>query len=104
MPVINTTKALEFGSQVISSSVVAISATGASTFALENLALAQRARITSGAQPTLFRYDGGDPASGIGHYIAANETVIIDGNVNILNLKFLRAGSSDSTVSITLES
>lgn len=88
-------------SGTVSSSAVAITAlTGwAST-----LSPAVRATVTARLGGVMFTYDGATtPTANIGHYLGANQSIVVYGTDNINNLKFIREASTDSAVSVTLE-
>lgn len=97
---INATQAFAFDSATVSSTALTLTDIG---FSAAQVTLANRARVTCLTQAVLFRYDGGDPAALTGHALIANETVVIDGQHNIAQLRFIRAGASDGAVCITLE-
>lgn len=86
----------------ISSAAVAITAAGWSWMA-GNVALADQATITAHTNPVVVTWDGTTPTATIGLYIAANASVTVRGNANVGNIQLIRSGSSDATVSITLE-
>lgn len=71
-------------------------------FTQTELDSAYHARITAGAQPIRFRYDGTAPTAAIGHYLAANTETEVFGSDNITNLQFI-AVSTSSDVFVTLE-
>lgn len=54
-------------------------------FTAELLANAQGMMVTAGANPFRYTCDGTTPTSDLGHYVAANETVVIYGNANVNN-------------------
>jgi hypothetical protein len=98
---IHTTTAFAFGSDSVSTTVIAlVDLTGLSD---ELVAQADRARITVATNPVRYRYDGDDPTATVGHYLAADSETEIVGRQNIGNLRFIRAGGSDGVVSVTLE-
>lgn len=98
MPVINTTSTFAFHMETVSNTAETIRA----IFTGVDIETAQRARITCDTQPLRFRYDGAAPTASSGHYLSVGETVIIDGNDNVLNLSFI-AVSTDGNIAITLE-
>jgi hypothetical protein len=51
----------------------------------------------------MYRYDGGTPTATVGHLLPADGTLEVIGRGNIGNLKFIREASTDSTLSITVE-
>lgn len=63
----------------------------------------RRARITCNAQAIRYRYDGGDPTASLGHRLAPEETVVLEGYKAISQLKMIREGGSDANVFITYE-
>lgn len=96
----NATQAFAFDSATVSSTALTLTDVG---FSAAQVTRANRARVTCLAQPVLYRYDGGVPAASTGHALIANETVVIDGQSNLAELRFIRAGGTDGTVCITLE-
>lgn len=60
------------------------------------------ARITAGANPIRYRYDGTAPTSTVGHYIAAYGTHEVSGQINCKNLQLIAVGGN-SVSTITLE-
>ena len=64
---------------------------------------ADRARVTVSSNAVRYRYDGANPSASTGHYLAADGETIITGKENIARLSFIRAGSADASVSVTLE-
>lgn len=105
MTAINTTLGFAFKNGTISSTAVAMGDIGGAGvgFAVADLDLADRARITCVTQAVSYRYDGGVPTAAGGHIVPINGETIIIGNQNIKNLQFIRAGGSDGAISITLE-
>lgn len=96
-----TTLAYAFGTRAISTTVIPLaSVTGLSADLVKQ---ADRARITVATDAIRYRYDGGDPSATVGHYLPANGETVIEGQENIARLRFIRAGSSDATLSVTLE-
>lgn len=95
------TQAYAFGSVAVSSTAVAITAAGFS-WAAGDLDKARRATITAHTNAVVYTKNGTNPTATTGHVLAANATVVIDGNTNIQALKFIRQ-SSDAAVSVTLE-
>jgi hypothetical protein len=63
---------------------------------------ARRATITNGAVAVRFTWSGTDPTATLGHYLAANESWVVDGQSNVGNLKLLST-AGDSIVTVTLE-
>ena len=59
------------------------------------------------ANVSLFRYDGGNPANPwVGHRVnvtGGDDTLVVRGNTNVNNLKFIRGDIASGTVAITLE-
>lgn len=68
-----------------------------------DLAQADVAVISCNTNGVLITWNGTDPTTTLGHYLAAQSApLVIKGNPNILNLKFIRL-SSDSVVTVHLE-
>jgi len=66
-------------------------------------AWANRAIINNGAQGIRITFDGAtNPSSTVGIAIAANTQFIVDGEVNVSRLRFIRSGGTDSVPSISL--
>ena len=62
-----------------------------------------KAIVAVNAQGIVLTYDGTDPTTTLGLPLASGSSVEIYGNVNIQNLKFIRSGGSDATVTVILE-
>jgi hypothetical protein len=60
--------------------------------------------VVSGTQDVMYTIDGAtDPTSTIGHPIAKGQTIIMDKTFGVpRNLRFIRSGSADAVVTITL--
>jgi len=69
----------------------------------EDVAAADRARITVAGNPVRYRYDGTAPSAAVGHYLAADAEVVVDGRPNLDRLSFIRAGGADGELAVTLE-
>jgi hypothetical protein len=95
-------KAFRTKTATISNSVAAIADAGWSWTA-GDLAAADRAKITAHTNPICVTWDGTAPAATTGMYVAVGATVEIEGNANILALKFIRQGAGDGVASVTLE-
>jgi len=67
------------------------------------LAAATSARISANANGIVVTYDGTTPTATLGHPIAAGETLVLEGGAAVNNLKMIRSGGSDATVTVTLE-
>lgn len=63
---------------------------------------ARWARLTAGAQPIRYRYDGVSPLTNIGHLLAANAQVDLDG-ADLLRQLRLIATTATSTCYLTTE-
>lgn len=68
----------------------------------DDVAVAQRARLTCNSNALNYTLDGTAPTTSAGHTVAANITIEIDGNANIANFQLIRSGGSDATVAATL--
>lgn len=96
-----TTNAYAFGTRAISTGVIPlVSVTGLDA---GQIAQVDRARITVATDAIRYRYDGGDPSATVGHYLPINGETVVEGQENIARLRFIRAGSGDATLSVTLE-
>lgn len=102
MPSVVTAAAYRTKMATISNSAVGISDAGWSWTA-GDVAAADQAIITAHTQPVCMTWDGTTPTATTGMYIAAGGTVTVQGAVNVQNIKLIRQGGSDATVSITLE-
>jgi hypothetical protein len=102
MPNIQTTLAYAFGTNTIADTALDIDNAGFSWGATD-LANAQSAFITTRTAGVMYTYDGTTPTSSIGHLLAQNDNVRINGNVNINNLSFIREAGVSAELSITLE-
>ena len=92
-------KAFQTKALAITGTAKAIASFGFST---AELTKADRAVITAFAQPVVIAVDGNTPTSTLGTYVGANDSITIDGNLNINNLQIIKAGATDSTASMTL--
>lgn len=72
-------------------------------FSNDELAQAARAVITARTAGVMVTWSGITPSASLGHLIATNGTLTIEGNASIQALKLIREAGSDSTVTITLE-
>lgn len=48
-----------------------------------------------------FRMDGTAPTATVGHLMAAGDSFLVTGDVNIPNMKLIRQGGADGTVMVT---
>ena len=67
-----------------------------------DVSTAVKAVISSNVKSIVFSVDGTDPTTTLGVTIAEGASLSIDGNLNIQNLKFIRATGDDATVTIIL--
>ncbi|MBN2392099.1 MAG: hypothetical protein JXR84_15335 [Anaerolineae bacterium] len=73
-------------------------------FSAAQLASANRARISCRTGGVMLTYDNAtDPTATVGHLVAANESLVIEGTDNIRYIRFIREAGTDSTVTVTLE-
>ena len=86
----------------VSSSVVAITDAGWSWTAGDVDAADSAVIGVHGAGVTM-TWDGTTPTATTGVPLAAGATCVMSGNGNVRNVKLIRSGASDATVSITLE-
>jgi hypothetical protein len=66
------------------------------------LEAADYAVITAFAASVVVTTDATTPTATLGTFIGVEDPVTVSGNQNINNLQFIRAGSTDATVSISL--
>lgn len=71
-------------------------------FSTEDMLNAKRLVITAGAGVVRITWDGTNPTSTLGYYLAANTNFVLDGQANIQNFKCISV-AADSIVTITLE-
>jgi hypothetical protein len=71
-------------------------------FGAQNVLNVKRLVITAGANAIRITWDGTDPTSTLGHYIAANENYTLDGQINCSKFKSIGIGG-DSVTTVTLE-
>jgi len=62
-----------------------------------------RAVVTATGGVMRYRYDGGDPTAGAGHLLSHGDMIIVEGSVNIVNFKAIRAGTENGILSVTYE-
>jgi len=98
----NTTKAYATKSATVSSTAKAISHADFS-WGASDLADARRAYISPFSDAVVACWSGETPTATLGHKVDVGGTLVVNGNANINALQFIRAGSSDVTLSITLE-
>ncbi|MCC7423782.1 MAG: hypothetical protein IT428_26250 [Planctomycetaceae bacterium] len=72
-------------------------------FTADELAQAVSAVITSRTAGVMVTWSGVDPTASLGHLVATNGTLRVDGTLNIQALKFIREAAADATVTVTLE-
>ena len=96
------TNAFEMKGNTISDSVLAIS-NASWSWGSTDLSSAEKAIIVSNAEGVVISWDGTDPTTTLGLPIPEGSSVEISGNPNIQNLKFIRSGASDATVTVILE-
>tara|TARA_R110002167_G_scaffold175102_2_gene374273 strand:- start:515 stop:850 length:336 start_codon:yes stop_codon:yes gene_type:complete len=91
--------------QTATVSTVAVLLTGVGFgFTANELATATRAVMSCHSADAHYRYDGGVPTSTVGHHInEGNRPQVVYGHGNINALQFIREGSQDTSVTITLE-
>jgi hypothetical protein len=98
---ISTSTAFAYNSATISNTAQTMLVVG---FSAAEIDRADVAYITVDTQAVRYRYDGSAPTAADGHQLDAGDKWLLVGNQNIRNLQFIRAGSSDGFVAITLES
>jgi hypothetical protein len=102
MPSLQAPTAYAAKTNTISSTALAISHASWSWTA-GHLTDADVAVISCNTNGVLITWDGTTPTTTLGHYLAAAANpLVIKGNANIQNLKFIRL-SSDSVVTVHLE-
>ena len=67
-----------------------------------DLSTAVKAVISANAKSIVATFDGTDPTTTLGLPIAEGASLSIDGNLNIQNMKLIRATGDDATVTIIL--
>lgn len=93
--------ALERKHANVSSAAVTVAAF---SFTAAHLTASRVATITARTAGVMISFDGTDPTATVGHLVPAGGTVRLSGGSNIARLRLIREGSTDSTVTITLES
>lgn len=101
MALIQTTSAFRAVGETISSSVINIQ--DISGWQSGDMDSAEIAIVTARGGGVMYRFDGGAPTTDLGHFIAADSNVEIRGSQNIANLKFIRAGLTNASLTITLK-
>lgn len=97
---ISTTIASAFNNSTVSSTALSLTDIG---FDADEVAVADRMRVTVETQPLRYRYDGAVATTSVGHQLVAGSVLILDGQQNIANFSII-AVSTDGAVFITLES
>lgn len=73
-------------------------------FTANELATATRAVISSHSASAHMRWDGGAPTATVGHHLGeATRPQVVWGKATIGNLQFIREGSQNVQVTVTLE-
>lgn len=98
---VSATKAIDYGAGTVSDTALAL--TDLTGIEAETLDAADRVRLTVNTNAIRYRYDGGDPTTSEGHYVATNGELVLDGNDKLQKLRLIRSGADDTTVSATLE-
>ena len=98
------TLAALIGYQTKAASVDGVIGIGHVNFAFTEAELvdADCAMITAFTNPIVFTVDDVTPTSTLGIYLAAADVATVRGNVNVMNLQFIKAGATAATVSVTL--
>ena len=87
----------------ISSAAVKLTALPVSPFTAAQVLAAARAVITVRSSQINIRYDGTSPTVAIGHLYLIGDVFEVLGNNNIERLEFIRNGSTDADITVTLE-
>jgi len=72
-------------------------------FTSDELAQAASAVISARTAGVMVTWSGVDPTTTLGHLVAQNGTLRIDGTASIQAFKFIREAGNDATVTVTLE-
>lgn len=67
------------------------------------VARAVRATITARTGGVMITYDGTTPTATKGHYIGANQTLVLSRTANVGRLKMIREASTSADVTVTIE-
>lgn len=103
MGALQTTIASVMKSATVTNAVKAISHVDFG-FTAAQLAAANRARISCRTGGVMLTYDNAtDPTATLGHLVAANESLVVEGTDNIRYIRFIREAGTDSVVTVTLE-
>lgn len=73
------------------------------SFSADDLAQAVSAVITSRTAGVMVTWSGVVPTASLGHLVATNGTLRVDGTLNVQALQLIREAAADATVTITLE-
>lgn len=60
-----------------------------------------RAFITIESAAIRVRYDGTAPTAAVGHALNAGDSLTVDGEGNVANLRMIRSGAVDASASVT---
>ena len=96
------TNAFEMKGNTISNTALAISHASWG-WGSTDLSSAAKAIIVANAEGIVISWEGTDPTTTLGLPIPEGSSIEISGNTNIQNLKFIRGGASDATVTVILE-
>ena len=102
MPSLQTTVAYQTKSATVTNAVKPISHADFG-FTAGELAAADRAYVSARTAGIMISWSTVDPSATVGHLIAQNAILEVQGNVNVQNLEFFREAGADATVTITLE-
>lgn len=87
----------------ISNAAKLLTALPSTPFTAAEVKPAARAVITVRTSQINIKYDGTSPTVAIGHLFVSGDTFEILGNYNIARLEFIRNGSTDADITVTLE-
>lgn len=100
---INAPEAQATKQVTISDAAVLLTALPSTPFTSAQILAAARAVITVRTSQINIRYDGTSPTVAIGHLYLIGDVFEILGNDNITRLEFIRNGSTDADITVTLE-
>lgn len=89
-------------SATISTTALALSTAVFTSLTAAQLKAARKIQLTARSGGIMYRQDGTAPTATVGHLLAQNGNVTIEGRKNFVNLKMIREAAANATVTVTL--
>ena len=81
----------------------AVAITTFTGYSATTIKTASRARMTARTTGAMYTYNGTTPSATVGHLLAVNTTVVVEGAANIAALQFIQESGGNAVITITLE-